>query len=498
MHASSGSSLKLISLFIGLAVFCFCGWLIFRRLDAAPIYIYDEARYANNAIDMQESPNLLVAKFQGKTDHYNTKPPLAIWLQAICMKLIGIREKAVRFPSAIAALATVFLLLYFCFRSLKSVMPGVVAALVMVSSYGYMLEHCARSGDLDSLLVCFLTFYTLVFFALLIERPERPRLYYACIAIGILAAVLTKGVAGLFMVPWLFLISLWPNNRFVYRQKQLYFTVGFSAACILGYYFLREANTPGYLQEVYDSELSRIGSEVMSWHLHPFEFYYENMLDKRFDFFLPVLPFTLLTFWFGRKNKTLIRLYGWTLTAALGYFLLISFPPVKLEWYDEPLYPMFGLLTGFFVFSVYGWVNEKIKQPAWTTVFFAALIPVVCLFPVKKIYDYQEAPVELIFDKEIDGAFLRHIQQSKSEIKSLTILKKEETSAHFDQLLFYTRAYQKKGLQTTVRADLDSLPVGTILLTSQQPFKDSLEVHYHTELLEQWYQGNMYRIGVRK
>src|ERR1700758_1985270 len=91
---------------IGLLLIIVCIPL-FYNLGKFQIRMWDEARYANNAIDMFLSKDLIVLKHDGETDLYSTKPPLVICMQALSMALFGINEFAVRFPSALFALLTV-------------------------------------------------------------------------------------------------------------------------------------------------------------------------------------------------------------------------------------------------------------------------------------------------------------------------------------------------------------------------------------------------------
>src|SRR5690242_955714 len=80
---------------------------LFINLGKFPIRMWDEATYANNAIDMLSFDNPLVVEHMGQPDMYNTKPPLVIWLQAAAMKIFGINEWSVRMPSAMFGLLTV-------------------------------------------------------------------------------------------------------------------------------------------------------------------------------------------------------------------------------------------------------------------------------------------------------------------------------------------------------------------------------------------------------
>src|SRR5690349_8049272 len=103
---------------------------IFSHLDELPLECWDEARLAMNAHDMHKTGNWIVTTFWNSPDMWNTKPPLMIWLQAICIKIFGENELAIRLPSALAALATCMLLFWFFVKKYGNAMVGLFACVV--------------------------------------------------------------------------------------------------------------------------------------------------------------------------------------------------------------------------------------------------------------------------------------------------------------------------------------------------------------------------------
>src|SRR3989338_9457730 len=88
----------------------------FYRLDTVPVSLYtDEANQGYNAFSLLQT---------GRDEHGifypvslrsfgDWKPPLQTWLMIPFVKFIGLSEKAVRLPSAILGVATVYLLYLF-------------------------------------------------------------------------------------------------------------------------------------------------------------------------------------------------------------------------------------------------------------------------------------------------------------------------------------------------------------------------------------------------
>ena len=146
--------------------------VLFFNVAAPPVSMTDEARVAVNALEMMSSSNPLIVTYGGDPDLWNLKPPLAVWLSALSMKLLGVNEFALRFPHVLAAVATVVAVFAFTRRISKSSGAGTVAAAALLGTTGYVETHVARTADYDSLLVLFLTLTSSSFFA---RRNSRLR-----------------------------------------------------------------------------------------------------------------------------------------------------------------------------------------------------------------------------------------------------------------------------------------------------------------------------------
>ncbi len=234
---------------IGLAYFP-----LFQNLGAFQIKLWDEATYANNSIDMlNEHSNILVVKSEGLTDLYNTKPPLVIWLQAISLKIFGINEFSIRFPSALFGLFTVLIVFLFCIRNFGSAIIGFLSSVILVTSQGFVANHVTRTGDLDSVLVFFLTLSILTFIDLVVTKPENPKVHFILLTISMVLGFLTKGVAGFLMTPPMLLILLINRDKSLFKEKLLYLSATIVLVVCAGYYLLREVAEPGYIKVVLEN-----------------------------------------------------------------------------------------------------------------------------------------------------------------------------------------------------------------------------------------------------
>ena len=184
---------------------------LFDSLGSLPIVLWDESRLAHNALEMYNSGNWLYLTYEGVADHFNAKPPMMIWLQVLSLKTFGLNEFAIRFPTALSGLFTCLLLYWFLGKKLDKPLLGVIACVILLTSEGYVKIHAARTGDFDTLLTFFTLAYA-IFYYLFLEEGKNKYLLI-CFA-AIVAAVLTKGIAGIVLLPALFVYTLYKRKLF--------------------------------------------------------------------------------------------------------------------------------------------------------------------------------------------------------------------------------------------------------------------------------------------
>jgi 4-amino-4-deoxy-L-arabinose transferase-like glycosyltransferase len=321
---------------------------LFGHLGNLTIRIWDESRVTVNAYEMWRSGDLLVTKYLGKPDLWNTKPPLLIWIQLFFLNFIDNLELAMRLPSALAGIATILLVYFFVIKQTKSVVTGFIAALVLLSSRGYINIHGTRTGDYDALLVFFTTLSCLMFW-LFIEKKRTGYLYLFFISLTL--GVLTKSISALMFLPALLIYAHY-RKKFteLLINKHFYFGSAIFIGTVGGYYLLRELAAPGYLKAVSENELMGRYLNVIEFHNEPFRFYYDQLLKYRYkDYFLLLLPGALAGL-FLLKNQRIKKLTIFIILLIVSYFMVISLGKTKLFWYDLPMYPFFAILVSF-VFS---------------------------------------------------------------------------------------------------------------------------------------------------
>jgi len=173
--------------------------LLFYQLGGAYLMDPDEGRYAEIAREMLAWHNWLIPHLNGLP--YLEKPPLVYWLTAISFKVFGFGAAAARLPSAVSAVAGLFLA-YGLGRVFWGQLPGILGALVLATCAGYVALGRIITLDMTFSFFCNLAI-GLGYLALSRERPGLWLWAYAALAL----AVLTKGpvavvLAGLIWVFW--------------------------------------------------------------------------------------------------------------------------------------------------------------------------------------------------------------------------------------------------------------------------------------------------------
>jgi hypothetical protein len=149
---------------------------------------------------------------------------------------------------------------------------------------------------------------------------------------------------------------------------------------------------------------------------------------------------------------------------------MISLSPVKLEFYDAHVYPIFSLIIGLTLNGIYRFV--KVNTNVFFSYVFVTLLTGVSIFLFARIVKINSSPV--LFPQEVEGAFVkkafRDLQPRRSKVL-MTVGHQE----HYDQLNFYRKRY---AVEFDSKIDVitnrnDVLPNDTVFVC-QQSNKDSL------------------------
>ncbi|MGI4735112.1 MAG: ArnT family glycosyltransferase [Janthinobacterium lividum] len=461
-------------LLLALAVLAFFPLLF--ELGRNPVQLWDESRVAINSVNMALHGRWLVPYYGNDPDHWNTKPPLLIWLQALSFKAFGFSAWALRLPTALASVATAYLVFRFAARVLQRPLAGFFGALVLVTCAGFVKLHVARTGDYDALLTLWETIVWICFF-LYLETGRARYLYW--VAGALTAAMLTKSIAGLLGLPGLLLYAVVQRKTWwLLRQPRVYAAAGAAAAVIIGYYVAREAADPGYWKAVQYNDLGgrfleNQGDGDMWWY------YLQNLQRYTFTHWLWAIgPAILLSF--SRTTGVERRAALLLVLFVSGWLAVVSASVSRHDWYDAPMYPALALLVGLglaiFYQDLLGLYLPRLRRwQGWALQL--ALVLGVFYVPYEAIID------QLIQERHSDyhmgpdgylGRYLPTAVQTQPQVNDMTVLYEGNYNA---VLTYYQLVYQTQGKNVVARAGhtARSLEPGTVVVVCNPTYRASLD-----------------------
>jgi 4-amino-4-deoxy-L-arabinose transferase-like glycosyltransferase len=473
-------------LLIGVLVGLLC-FIIFRSVQG-PVHLWDEALYANNALDMVKHGQYLVYTVADTVDHHNTKPPLVLWMQAAAGASVGFGELSVRLPTYLALVGVLVILVVYLYRFTGSMIPGLLASLFCLTTLGLIRHHVFLTGDLDGVLVFWTTWITLHWIHWLRKPSVRPK-EYAVLTGLFYAGYLTKSTAVLLLLPTLVVIGCFYWQRFKTLILSRY-TVGsilaFSTLCA-AYYLIREQYDPGYWAIVWWSEFTRLGADVQPWLHFQWSLYFELLYDPLFQEYILLLAVLLIPFLCIRND--LFKRVGLALIAGAAiYLVVISYPPVKMEWYAAPVYPMLCAALALVVGSL---TRSGLNKPSGLRLVAVTALWIVVGITIKNSfihvageladephsgYTHQTIPdaVKIFHDRYPDvNAFKVLIPPTPARF-----------AHHLDELTFYKNVYEHYENKTVTVSDSTVVFKAGDTLISNRELADQLATQYRISRLD--------------
>jgi hypothetical protein len=219
-------------------------------------------------------------------------------------------------------------------------------------------------------------------------------------------------------------------------------------------------------------------------------------LIENFSPYYYLIPFVIFLPFLFKTGSNEFKISIYLLILAIGYFLLISYPQVKLEWYDAPLYPILSILFGLFAAKSITLLSIRFRsgspeklQIALTTL----LIFVILIIPYRSILKSFDYP-EKIYEPEMEGAYIKHLKTNFPDIKSLKILKIEKIDRINDQVLFYKRAFERQyGYSITITAN-SNFNKGDYVIVADSELENNLRKNNEFRIINKWNSGTLFKI----
>ncbi|HEY2177281.1 MAG TPA: glycosyltransferase family 39 protein [Caulobacteraceae bacterium] len=387
-----------------------CALLIYES-DVLPLQYWDESRNANNALGAAMDGRWLAPVYFGFVDHWNTKPPLLIWMMAGFLKAGLPALWAIRLPSILAALATCGLVWAALRLSLKDPIAAAIGNGLLLTSALYVGVHGVLTGDYDGLESLFIVGYVLSFWRVA-DNPVRPNWLFAA-ALCIAGAVLTKGIAGTLPLPGcaIILVSDFRRLRALVGDWRTWACGLFVVLLPLGYYLSREAYDPGYLTAVVNGELGGRFLTANEGHVEAPQFYIVA-LSQGFGagLLLSPLAFAPLLGAYGRRRDLVVL----CLASCVALLVVLTLSRTKLFQYAIPVVPLLAIAVAIGVSDVSRLLAKIDASQSRRTRLSPILLcgtALLCAEAAVKTAHPHSLLRALDSYKERDGAFLARLHQ---------------------------------------------------------------------------------------
>lgn len=343
----------------------------------------------------------------------------------------------------------------------------------------------ARTGDYEALLLLFTTAQVMAGFAWL--QTKRPR-YLLLLGTAVGLAVLTKSVAGLFLLPGV-AIEIIRRGRLVpmLRQPATWAAAVLAVGPPALWYGLREHVAPGYWNAVWQNELGGRMMGALEQHAFPWYWYLISFVTQQF---LLWTPWVLAAAWALARRPTRRPAHRFLTLAAWsgGVFLaVISAASTKLAWYDAPIYPLLALVLGGGLAALARRMahGRTLAPRKWRSVLLLALAVVPSAIALQRRLGKEHArrydEAELTY-----GRFLR--DSAATPGTRLTLLHRSfvlATRTYNAPLEFYALAYRRQHPNDTVevRYTAERLPPGRVVLVCGAAAQAALTQRYRARVL---------------
>jgi 4-amino-4-deoxy-L-arabinose transferase-like glycosyltransferase len=360
------------------------GLLIFgANLGGYPIYILDEAKNATCAAEMWQRGDWVVPTFNGmlRTD----KPVLHYYFMRAGYALLGVTSLAARLFSAVAGLATVWVLFAFV-RRLLDERAAWCTALCFIASLQVAVQF--RLAVPDPYLIFFVTTGLLCFTqGHVLGKRKYFLLAYLCFALGFMAkgpiAVVLPGAAALLFLLW--------EGKFHWatlRQIQLGWGIIIFLAVVLPWWVAVGIETQGAWVKgfLFDHNINRFTNTMEGHKGFPglsVLLVFAALLP--FSFFLPR---SLAFFWLHQRQQPLLRL---SVIYTLVIILFFSLSKTLLPTYIGPALPFVAVVIGFWVSRARTHSTSRYWPEGILTVIVCVALPVAAWLALRQDVLLREA-----------------------------------------------------------------------------------------------------------
>lgn len=162
--------------------------LLLFGLDRAGLFDVDEAIFAQASLEMLQNDDFVKITYNGEPRYH--KPPFIYWLQALSMQEFGVGAYAVRLPSAVLGVLTLFGFFFMLDHMTRNLRFALIASAVLALNLSFLVVAQAATADMA------LNFFSLMLTMVLLQNVyAKQNSFVALVLAGLLLAggLLAKG-----------------------------------------------------------------------------------------------------------------------------------------------------------------------------------------------------------------------------------------------------------------------------------------------------------------
>lgn len=324
------------------------------------------------------------------------KPPLALWLMAGSLRLFGVHEVALRFPSILLSSLVIFLT-YRIGSMLWSRRHGLIASALCAANYHLVDLASGRDATdhVDSLLVTLVSLGA--FFVLKATRSKRPLVYDMLVGICIGLAYLTKCLPGLLPLGLWLIWAIFGLTQYSLSNlmRRLLVVVVAAVAISVPWSIYTHVNYP--LESAWESSYSlRHVHETLEGHDHPWHYYIGRMDTWLGPVSYLAVCYALWSLFRQRRHvRNAVFILAWFLTPHIVFSLVAT---------KMPAYVTISAVAGFllaatFILDSNDLVISRFSSHTWQRWVLLVMLFVLVCAPLKRtlkrlhlIREYERSP----------------------------------------------------------------------------------------------------------
>jgi len=335
----------------------------FIPLPLAPLFDLDEGAFSEATREMLVGKDYITTYLNGELRF--DKPILIYWLQLVSIKIFGLNEFGLRFPSAVAATLWAGAIYYFTQR-LFDKQTAFFATLFMIASI--QINMIAKAAIADALLNLFIALSMFVLYYYY-KHQEKKYLYWAFFFVSL--GALTKGPVAI-MIPFVVTFIFYLIQRKPLEWIKMVFNP-------IGIFIFAIVALPWYIAEYMAQGQAFIDGFFLKHNVSRFNAAMESHGGTLF-YFIPVLIVGFMPFTYfaikaivNLKNYFQDELKLYLIIWFLFVFIFFSLSGTKL-----PHYVIYGYTPLFILSALY--LNKNVSK-AWLIYPILILLTLLLFLP---------------------------------------------------------------------------------------------------------------------